>query len=605
MNLLRAIVSEFTLLMNEAAKYRLPPINREVASKGERVSKNALREAELHAMTPWMKNMLLKHDNRSKDTGSPLRITDQVSKAETVVLDFVTSLLKKYNASGEDGIYPAGDLLSRRMYDVDCWRNKPESLRHMVPGYLDKIEERVRVFARPIKVSNVERLLNTPLFRSVVEYVASRIPEFVSNSDIKQLNAYYMSKNTNVGAPYFANDKTLDPVSKLPYKQITLNDAKAIKSWKELYPYAALFGRVTNGKPRAVLGTSRVANMYFNQVVSPFIEGSKNRSPFMLGYNPRPYLKQKFITLAEHLPAGYTINNRDYSKFDTTIPLDLKLLSMAILIVRCKDARGKRLLREGAIYFSKLYICDGITEDTFIGYARMFSGEILTNPQENIINPLVSIYEHARLDPSYLRTLMTLENSGTSGSNYMGDDNMLVESDDLPDKEYSEAIKDDFNLDVHDMEEKGEKGIFFLQNRLYKQGRVYKFSTPWPRVVRSLTLRENQVGLGPRGWCMMFYQQMDRLEDEPEIRREIIRFFDQYDQDSFGTKLSCSQFRAELAAEDNAAIAAKGISSASKLYDGDPQKMSQFKQSATGEISWDGNYIRKMHSIIRKALQGE
>lgn len=107
-----------------------------------------------------------------------------------------------------------------------------------------------------------------------------------------------MNKHTNVGYPYFRNDKLIDPESGKTYGQLT-SDIAQKKTPSEVvnYPFIA-FGRNLRRKARPILGGSRIQALVYNQLEKQEILKYKDSCPFFFGYNDDIFLKEKLVKLA-------------------------------------------------------------------------------------------------------------------------------------------------------------------------------------------------------------------------------------------------------------------------------------------------------------------
>lgn len=271
------------------------------------VSATANQKPYLEAMTPWFKNMLKEHDGRDK-ASNPLKVGDPITKAEVAVNEWVESLLIKYNKDGQNRKYTGlrADLVAKRNYDVDCWVNFKTSWRQQALDGLEQVTERSHLFTGRTDSKPSMKYFIDPLMNLAIRVVMEGIPEFVSTTDIVDINTAFMTKHTNVGAPYFRNDKAIVPGTTKTYADLCLEDAKKITGLSDIQNLrvAALFSRFTNGKGRAIMGTSRIANMYFNQVLGPAIVACKNLSPWMLGYNDKEFIRSRMITLHDMRQPG-------------------------------------------------------------------------------------------------------------------------------------------------------------------------------------------------------------------------------------------------------------------------------------------------------------
>lgn len=107
-----------------------------------------------------------------------------------------------------------------------------------------------------------------------------------------------MNKHTNVGYPYFRNDRLVDPQTGKTYGELTSDVAKKLQPQAVVnLPFTA-FGRNLRQKARPILGGSRIQALVFNQLERPEIEAYKEHSPLFIGYNNDTVIKEKLVKLA-------------------------------------------------------------------------------------------------------------------------------------------------------------------------------------------------------------------------------------------------------------------------------------------------------------------
>lgn len=152
-----------------------------------------------------------------------------------------------------------------------------------------------------------------------------------------------MNKHTNVGYPYFRNDRNIDPKTGKSFGQLTSEVARRMQPKDVVtYPYIA-FGRNLRGKARPILGGSRIQALVFNQLEREEIEAYKHKSPLFIGYNSDDHLKRAMVKLGNYLKRdnSLTCMNRDFSAFDTTVNVELRRLVDAISILKAKDSKAQ------------------------------------------------------------------------------------------------------------------------------------------------------------------------------------------------------------------------------------------------------------------------
>lgn len=557
------------------------------------------------AMTPWFKNLLVKDgDLRDEKGGGEKRLLTtetSASKAEDHINDFTSEVLRTYQSDGISKEYDQWNMLGMHNYNVDCWRNFKNSLRQAVPSDIqhELLFDAVRGFERKTVVNDefLHLLIRDEKFQKVIEFVLADMPQFTSSDDITGINSYFLSKHTNVGAPFYRNDQSVDKMSGKKYGELAMLEASKVHNVYDLEPVAVLFSRLQNLKVRPIIGTSRVANLFFNRVLSQCLPSYASRARIFIGYS-EPDATSKALTQLGLIARnrGYLLVNRDYAHADLGFSINLKILAFAMLAVKCRDTTGVDILEAAACYYSihRLATPKGMTTI----YGNILSGELWTNFIENIINAIQSIDNMYYQDSEYLDLIAKYWEY--SPVRCMGDDNLLIQrSGRINDSVYVDRMKSRFGSVIHPLAQKGEIGAFFLQQRACYDGYGNLVTmTPWTRVIRSLTIRERPVGLGQFGWMMMFYQQLERLRNIPApILKSIVHLFYQMDKHGLCVELDDQQFMEGLRNED--ALNASDPSW-DKLYDGRPSRIYQL---GAGHVGWSSKWIHEQRNLLKCLLR--
>lgn len=226
----------------------------------------------------------------------------------------------------------------------------------------------------------------------------------------------FMTKHTNVGYPYFRNDRNIDPKTKKSYGQLTSDIAKKLKPYQVVnYPYVA-FGRNLRGKARPILGGSRIQALVFNQLEKQEIEAYKHKSPLFIGYNSDDILRAKMVRLGTYLLRNrdLTCMNRDYSAFDTTVNVELRRLVDAISCRKAGNMRGQDIAFWRGVSHYKSLLMNGLTNRVTPIYCRIFSGELDTNRGGGLVNAIADLFAILTLFPEFEEVFYELKAKETS-----------------------------------------------------------------------------------------------------------------------------------------------------------------------------------------------
>lgn len=562
-------------ILRDAIK-RLPrhlKFNPKVVSNGIRTSSLAMAEVNEVHLTPYGKEWL----HRADLTDKRLLASTETTKFEKELTKITEELLITFVGS-ELLTYP-NEIFSFDNYRVDCWRNfkRDSAIRHIVPNMNKQREEEFKKFSKPLSKPELLNLTSSELVG--LDLLNDLIPDVKSSDKWVELNGLFKTKHTNVGYPFFRNDKAIDPSSGKTFGDITDNIARKSKPEEVInYPFIA-FGRNQRGKARPILGGSRIQALVFNQLESPEISAYKEHSLIFKGYLSREDLKPWLIKMGKFAETkGLTIINRDYSKFDTTVPTELRQLIGSISTVKCKDQFGKRISRARILSSLRSHLIDGLSKSIYPIYGRIFSGEIDTNAIGGKINAYVTLSSLIADDNRNQKLFYDLIKNKVPPILVMGDDNLTIS---YPQRNLANIINKRYGMVVS--EEKGESNVFFLQNRVCKSknGDKLIMITPFTRLIRTLINKERQIGLGPYGWTIATIQILSQLIEWPELMWAVTqKIIIPNDKFHLFLDKSWNHISKGVAAEDKLAQKDKGskfISTFDKLNDGDPQKVNDFK----------------------------
>lgn len=599
---LRHILNWIYKITKAQSSIKFDDLDQSALKTGLAVSYQALHQPEDVALTPYMANALKQLDKKDE-----LKVGDDATKMEEYLERETELLLNKY--CGKEIVHydPEWSPDDQRNYNVDCWRNfkRGSGIRHAIPKMNQIREKNFSKFYKPFKGEwsfEHSYKLHRSEWEKVLKLLDRMVPDVWSSSHWMEVNLPFMTKHTNVGYPYFRNDKSLVPGKKVTYAKLTSDQARKMKPKDVVnFPFIA-FGRNLRGKARPILGGSRLQALVFNQLEAKEIESYKLKSPLFIGYNNEEVLRDKMIKLAHWLSRNkdYTVWNRDYNAFDTTVQPGLRRLVDAISILKTNDSRGKDIAFWRGVSHHKNLLVNGLIGKVIPVYARIYSGEIDTNRGGGLVNAIADMIVIQSQDPRWSEVALDVLEHKTSPLWVMGDDNLLVQSRKVNNEEYSRRIKNWFGLDVSS--EKGEYGLFFLQRRLFKTGNGdFKFITPFTRVIRSLATKESRKGLGPAGWTIASYMLLHQLIEWPELMVDVAKIFAKFDKFKLGTVWTVKQMTQLVAKEDREALQKdkKAKTTYDRLYDGDPLKQGYFNEDG----SINESFLSKIHTILVKGLR--
>lgn len=580
---------------------QLDPAVKRVLNNGVLASKLATAHPAEVPMTPIMHNMLVAFGDIDDDgrllTGAP------VTRAERWLNETVKQLLLKQSKTVHDHYNVSLPLTSVDHYYTDCWLNfDPEKWRDIVPGQVDEINEMIKSYSGPTngKIPS----LDDPVFLKAIEVVLDQLPRVSATRKIVEINIPFMTKHTNVGAPWWKNDRTQVPGKDMTYAQLSMKIAEEHKDDIDFLfknNVSTEFARYQRGKGRLLIAVSRLVNLVLNQLESVEIQNYKAHSPLFAGYNNSEVLRAVLTEMtrtAERL--GHGMYNIDYHRYDKHVLAQWIKLWGAMSMIKCADARSIKLACARAALMLGTTLTAGTIEQVIEIYGRIFSGFIDTNRAGGGINATNMTYLIMKQDPHYVRDIVAAYRYSML---VMGDDNLLItpagfnlsrlqkEADSLCGFEIDDATKIAF-------------GPKFLQYRLFVDNEGHEVMIyPWTRVLRSMLFKERPAGLGPNGWTLAFYQQLAKLTESPEFLKPVLNIVAAFDrhhlmldrsiQDVIQGSKDEDRERAQQAKTD--AQRRRLHTTNDVLYDGDPSKAAQFDDAGNLEP----NYFAKVQQILK------
>jgi hypothetical protein len=562
----------------------------------------AAGQEKLVAMTPLMKNALEIFGDKPKgDSEWRLTVDMPQTKAEKWFQEAMKLLLTKYNGTAKeyDESLP---LLDKRHYDVQCWLNLKENMRDIQPGQAKQRQESAKEYSRATKTYGIIKLLKNDLvFQKAVLLVFNSLPEVKANKNFTEINLPFMTKHTNVGYPYWENDRNIVEGTNETYGQLTMREAEKVPIDKlNDYNISTMYGRNQRGKGRLLIAVSRIVNLSLNRLEAEEIKAYRRKCSLFLGYGNDEDLKRGLISMVNYADShGLKMRNNDQSGFDKHVSYEWLLLMNAIRVIKAQGKLGKDLAMARAVLSTKTWLIDGLDDELLELFGRIFSGFIDTNAGGGCINALGTTYCVMKQDPKYSNHVYDADYPML----VMGDDNLFLYKN-LDHKTFEEdMLKLGYEVNM----DKDEFGPMFLQYRLFKPEGMSDpvMAYAWTRVVRSMLFKEQSKGLGPAGWYIAWLQQMQKCIEFPEAFKIIVNLLIPFDENHFFTDKSIKEIVEMMKKEDAEKLAEAKTdaqkrrfeSTIDKLYDGDPSKSRFHESLSSGE-----GLLHELHEAVKNAV---
>lgn len=600
------VIKEIIRVMNELdhlSRSIRKPRGTEDMSVGFDVSRKASQQQDEVPMTPLMKNALEIFGDKPKgDSTWRLKVNDKPTKAEKWFYEAQKLLLTKFNGTIKE-YDESKPLTSKSHYDVQCWQNLKENMRDIQPGQEKEREQAALEYTRVTNSARViSRLKDDIIFQKAVMLVFNSLPEVKASKEFTEINLPFMSKHTNVGFPYWSNDRNIVPGTNQTYGQVTMKESEKIPV-KDLdyYNVSTMYGRNQRGKGRLLIAVSRLVNLSLNRLEAPEIKAYKEKCSLFLGYKDDEALKGGLIDMVNYAtPLGLKMRNNDQKRFDRHVPRDLILLNNAIRYIKAQGALSKELAAKRAQLACTTFLVDGLTHSYKQINGRIFSGFIDTNAGGGIINAIITTYCIMKQDKNYSQHIYD--------SKYymlvMGDDNNFL----YKNLDHKQFEKDMLDLGFEVNMEKDEFGPMFLQYRLFQdESGDLVTAYAWTRVVRSMLFKEQGKGLGPAGWYIAFLQQMQKCIQFKPAFQILVNLLIPFDEKHFFSDKSIKEVIDMMKKEDAEKLAEaktdnqklRAQSTIDKLYDGDPSKnrfFTSLKEDGQGLLS-------ELHEAVKSAIK--
>lgn len=562
-------------------------------------------------VTPLAVNAAIKMDGWVDD--GPIPIDQKPMEWEQYIINQTAEIIRKHHDLSDDKIND-GDVKygeDKNLWSgVDSWRNFFKMGREVTAESNTRryTEALNKYFDHDFKF-NVDPKLWELAMKLVLEELGRDI---VPHTDSWPRGMVpFENYHTNVGWRWFSrDDATIDGKSAADQSLI---DAKKLDLTDFITIPAVIFGRdqragfeyetlgqlykvtgFNESKPRVIWAVSRAVNLNGAKVVLNLIEYAKNNISLFLGYNSFEKIlpvAQRMVRFAEQI--GWKWYNRDWSSFDTTLSPEVLQSATEVIKAHIKTQTGKKIYQAISDAGVKQTYIDWKTKSIHYKFGALPSGIIDTNYKGGICNAICTTYCLLKFYPDFTNIVQKFRQQGLPWMLVMGDDCLSVfrDTDDL--LEISKIAAEDLGMTAHP--NKGEMGWFFLQHRLVDD----HFESPIARVVSKCFWIEREKGLGPYGWTMATWMKLFNIMDNPEFD-DVVRLIAEFDKMKLGTvdedgkPLTASQFADRLTAESQE----QNLSTAERLYDGDPNKVEIFSHGGAASSDW----INKMHAKITHAI---
>lgn len=603
------VINEIIRVMDEMEKaYSNLPSNREFAEKmpldrGFEVSGLGASQPSEVAMSPLMKNALYRFGDLQE--GERLMVEDPETKAEKWIHQAIETILTKTAGPKRLEYDETIPLRSIEHYHVQCWRAVKDNMRDIQPGQAKQRQEMVRLYSSPPPDKDIRKLLlKDKDFQRAVEVVFSYFPEVVADPKFREINLPFMTKHTNVGPPYWYNDRAIDKVTGLSYAELSMRLAEGTPLHKlYLYNVSTLFGRNQKGKGRMLVATSRVVNLHLNRLEAREIAAYKRGNPYFIGYNDDEYLKDRMIHMLTYAEQHHLhMRNTDQLKYDSHVTKGLWLLAQAIRYIKAQGRLSKDLAMQRAILGLRTLLVDGLSDELVEIFGRIFSGYIDTNAGGGTVQQSPMTCELMRQDKHYSKIIRDVIWYMVT----LGDDNLYVyDPAHFNYEEFKKGLWTRFNLEVN--KEKDEFGPMFLQYRVFEDPSIHELvmAYAWPRVYRSMLMKETKKGLGPAGWYIAWLQQMFKCIQYKPSFVILVNLAIIFDENHFFMDKTIGEIVEMMRQEDAEKLAKARTraqkdrveSTADKLFDGDPQKDRFLKSLEEG----GKGLLEQLHEAVKSA----
>jgi hypothetical protein len=593
-----------------ADSHPLLPLDMKSAKEGLEMSRTVSAQQEEVVTTPWMKNLLVAFGDLKKDKdGKTERLSiDRAGKteAEKFLRGVVKACLLKYNGQERTEYNQNLSVLDPDHYNVDCWlQNKfDDYMWDIKAGQAKQRAEFMAMYETMAKLSfsDVYRLIQKdPIAQKACIVLLEVIPEVRADREIHNISSPFMGKDSNVGYPYFRNDrKKVSDKDPITWGRYTIQQAEKItdnmsQPWKA-YKFNVDVGWARNqrGKGRAIIAKSRILNLVVNSLEA--VEVAKMKEiPLFVGLNDDLTQKDRMIKQAEFCEKNhYKCANYDQDGYDHHIGEGFVCLMAALRKMKANGHLARELCDLRYAAAQKSWCLDGANNKIKRIYGRTTSGWIDTMGQNSWLTVWLVLYCLMSIFRNYTNDIWYRVAESIFS---LGDDMLFIYLPDDPEfgAKFSKIMA---KLGFEVKPEKYAYGSFFLQYRLIKKDGKYIMAYPWTRVLRSMLSKENKKGLGPVGWAIAGWQQLAKLVEKEDALEIVLNLILPLDTDGLFLDRDISWIKQQLAQEDRDAQAKdkNARTTAEILYQGNPQQENQFTKDG-GEMNFD--YLGDLQSKLK------
>lgn len=572
---------------------------------------------------------LIKQLNKS---GARIPISAPLLPGEKEFIISTARLIEKYYGPP---VTDYSKVTADKWVAVDAWIN---FIKTMGPQVTPKAA--VRRFENTMKFLNYKHHFDVDweVMQSAVDHVIDMMTKGnkivpINESAIDGGDNFFQKSKSNVGWPFYRNERGMVKGSNMNYKEFTLKLSKEWMGkygpvWIPMIP-STIIGRDQTGglnidlkdfksvsqlkrelqrkdiikpsKARVVWATARVVNNVAAPFVKPLTEYVKDNSMLFIGYLPvndrKWYMINTFYASKKH---NLFYCNLDYSSFDLTVPAELIVILLYIIkrIMTLTSDQELTLDYIIAHFINTPFIVKDPNSGALLSFEKdnsVPSGNQFTNWGGSVIDAVESTY--AKMKMYSVKEVIKIDNELVKAGAYpmavMGDDlsTWLKSHKDVP--KFAKIIKDSFNMDVSWDGTKTAYGVFFLQERIHDGKLIF----PSPRAISKCLWVERPKGLNWTLWDLGFASKLENMKQNPELR-EVTTMLMSLDKTLLGlyspdgvrlNPQSFSKWTAELAKEEVHKDANSALNPAEALYDGDPGKIGRFNADGSPSsafLSW-------------------
>lgn len=547
-------------------------------------------------------------------------LSSPFTRSEYWYIDHVIKVLKIWLGKP---VYDYTKVDPKDYFKVDAW----QSIAKISPKVTVKASE--RRYDKLLKLEDRKYVFspNNNILKQAIQLTMDDIgdKDLQPNMDDVAAKGYFSAHASNVGFPFFRNEtSTKDGTT---YREIAFSYTKELlkrygTSWIPATPIV-IIGRDQQGgweefttnvgdikykdsKARIVWAVPRIVTTleipFFKAYVN---DDRKMNDPNFCGYTSldvrKGYYKKHYEVSEDN---GFMDENVDFVEYDNS--LSQSMLSLAALLVKSLfklDAHLSDIYDATASHtlFANYIAFDPYKKQLIAGRKTqgLPSGAGYTGLYAFFITRIIAYY--GLITMYGLRKVKSMRqkyiDKGTFFITSLGDDLLLPFLSRTDVKQFSEIIKQDFNMDIDLKGTKVIKGLFFLQERYMPDGSIYY---PLGRTMGNCLYTERPKGLGPATWDLTFLSKLYLLKDLP---REVILSLTGLLMASSKTLLGLKDIEGNWQTPDQLLSRASAENLEHEktiketLWDGDPTKEAMYDE---GSVKSD--VIRWYYNLLQSAL---